>query len=107
METYAVCLDPESVTPRTVVRLALLRLHRAWRAAAGHRDWLVHDLERGIVRRERTRRAANAWSDRWAAYHQDPNLAFMVLPVDRCAVWGIDPDQPELYPGDAYAGGPA
>jgi len=85
----------------------LIRLRRLFRAAAGHRDWLVHDVERGLLRRERTQRAALRWGDKWFAFHGNPNLAFMILPVDRCARWGIDPTEPELYPGDVYANGPA
>lgn len=83
----------------------LTRIRRLLRAAAGHRDWLVHDVDRGILRRERTRRAADRWAQRWYAFHADPNLSFVILPVDRCARWGIDPDQPELYPGEAHAAG--
>ncbi|MFE9424139.1 hypothetical protein ACFYNO_14370 [Kitasatospora sp. NPDC006697] len=86
--------------------LLAARLRRLWRSAAGHWEWLVHDVERGIVRRERTKRAAVRWGDQWAAFHDDPGLAFMILPEDRCAVWGIDPTEPELYPGDAYINGP-
>ena len=87
--------------------MLIVRLRRLFRAAAGHRDWLVHDVDRGILRRERTRRAASHWGDRWFAFHDTQELSFMILPVDRCAQWGIDPTEPELYPGDAYASGPA